>query len=82
METLAFFMPLATVLIALVALFTGMGWVFNWLLEPVKENQRDLKAEQKEIKSRMDRIESRMNGIESRMDGIESKLDQLIARQA
>ena len=75
MEALTFLMPLSTVVIALVALFTGMGWIFNWLLEPVKENQRELKAEQKELKSRMD-------GIETRMDRIESKLDQLIAKQA
>ncbi len=68
METLNFLMPLATVVISLVALFTGMGWTFNWLLSPVKENQRELRAEQKEIKSRIDRIES--------------KLDQLIAKQA
>ena len=61
MEALVFLMPLATVVIALVALFTGMGWIFNWLLEPVKENQRELKAEQKELKSRMGRIESRMD---------------------
>ena len=73
MEVLTLLTPLATVVIALVALFTGMGWIFNWLLEPVKENQRDLKTEQKELKSRMDSIESRMSSIESKLDLLISK---------
>ena len=75
MEVITFLTPLATVVIALVALFTGMGWIFNWLLEPVKENQRDLKTEQKEI-------HSELRVLKSRMDRIESKLDLLISKQA
>ena len=68
MEVLSFLAPLATVVIALVGLFSGMGLIFNWLLSPIKENQA--------------RMEKRMDRIEKRMDRIESKLDQLIASQS
>ena len=68
MEHLASLVPLANIIIALVALFTGLALIFNWLLNPVKENQA--------------RMESRMDKLESRMDRIESKLDQLIAQKA
>ena len=82
MEALAFLMPLATVVIALVALFTGMGWIFNWQLEPVKENQRELKAEQKELKAEQKELKAEQKELNSRMGRIEEKLDKLIERQA
>ena len=56
METLNFLMPLATVVIALVALFTGQGLIFHWLLGPIKENQA-------RMEKRMDRIEEKLDQL-------------------
>ena len=39
MESLASLTPLANIVVALVALFSGLGLIFNWLLSPVKDNQ-------------------------------------------
>lgn len=48
--------PLATVVIALAGLFSGMGLIFNWLLSPIKENQA-------RMEKRMDRIESKLDQL-------------------
>lgn len=55
-----------TTVIALVAILTGLGFVFNILLTPLKENQV--------------KFESRMGALESRMGALESKMDQLLAQ--
>ena len=45
------FTPLFQAVIAFCALFTALGFLFNLLLRPVKENQVRLEADIKEVKA-------------------------------
>ena len=49
-QNLESFMPLLTFIIAFVAVFTGLGILFNMILSPVKNNQKIIQADFKELK--------------------------------
>ncbi len=60
--------PLGTVVIALVAIFTGLGLIFSWLLSPVKENQvriervlSDIQKDLADNKNYITRVELQQN---------------------
>ena len=53
METLEFFVPVAVFIISFCALFTALGFMFNFILKPVKDNQARIELEQKNIKNMM-----------------------------
>ena len=92
MEALISLSPLANIVIALVALFSGMGLIFNWLLSPVKENQarienvlteiqRVLAENQKDLadnKRALEDNKTRINGIESRQMHIEKDMHAIL----
>ena len=56
--------PLFQAVIAFVAVLTGLGFVFNLILSPVKTSQANL--------------EKRMDKLEAGQDELKAKLDQLI----
>ncbi len=60
MEILKNLMPLATVIICLVALFTGQSVIMNWQIQPVKDNQARM---EKRMENRMDKIESKLDQL-------------------
>ncbi len=60
-------------IIAVVALFTGLGIIFKLLLNPVYIRLSNLEAGQA-------KLETGQAKLEKRMDGIERKLDQLLAK--
>ena len=49
-------MPLATVTICVVALFTGQSVIMNWQIQPVKDTQA-------RMEKRMDKIESKLDQL-------------------
>ena len=81
-------------IIAVIALMTGLGYIFNLLLKPVKNNQArfeksldSLEAMQTRFEKKLDSLEVRQTHFEKRMDNLEAgqtslekKLDQLLAR--
>ena len=60
METLKNLMPLATVVISLIALFTGQSIIMNWQIQPVKENQARMETR---METRMDKIELKLDQL-------------------
>ena len=70
-----------TTIIAVMAALTGMGFVFNILLKPLKENQARIEKRIDKLEARMDQFEARLDQLEARMGRLESKLDQLLAQK-
>jgi len=60
------FVPLFQAVIAFVAVLTGLGFVFNLLLLPLKKD--------------IGKLENGQAKIENRLDRLEKKLDQLLAK--
>ncbi len=60
-------------IIAVIALMTGLGFIFNLLLKPVKDNQG-------RFEKSLGNLEARQARFEKRLDSLENKLDQLLAR--
>ncbi len=56
METLKNLMPLATVVISLIALFTGQSIIMNWQIQPVKENQARMETHMDKIELKLDQL--------------------------
>ena len=69
-----------TTVIALIAVMTGLGFIFNILLTPVKENQNDLKNSQDDLKNSQDDLKNNQNDFNKRLSVIEKKIDQILNR--
>ena len=70
-NALSSFVPLFTVIIALMSFFAGLGFMFNNLLSPVKGDLTQLKDNQIQLKNRMDIMEKNQSQIKDRMDIME-----------
>ena len=70
-----------TTIIAVMAALTGLGFVFNILLAPLKENQARIEKRMDQFEARMRQFEARMGQFESKLGQFESKLDQLLAQK-
>ena len=68
------FTPLFQAVIAFCAVFTALGFLFNLLLRPVKENQARLEADIKEVKD--DIVE-----VKDDITEVKEDLKQLIAKK-
>ena len=56
METLTFLLPIFTAILCFVAVLTGLGFVFNLLLKPVKIDIEHLKEGQAKLESKLDQL--------------------------
>lgn len=73
METLQMLMPLFTAVIAFMAVLTGLGFVFNLLLKPVKENQvrMEEQLDKLEIKiGKIDKLEQDFSDLKSSVEAV------------
>jgi len=73
--------------VALMALMTGLGFIFNLLLLPIKKDissleggQSKLEKGQVNLEKRQVNLEKGQLNLEKRLSMVESKLDQLLAR--
>ena len=74
------FIPLFQAVIAFVAVLTGLGFVFNLLLVPVKKDIAKLEEGQAKLEAGQAKLEAGQFKLESGLFKLESKLDQLLAR--
>ena len=87
MENLSDFAPLFHAVIAFVAVLTGLGFVFNILLGPVKKDIKDLKVSHKELAGEMKAVQGEMKAVHVEISGLKAshqslneKLDMLLSR--
>ena len=87
MENLSDFAPLFHAVIAFVAVLTGLGFVFNILLGPVKKDIKDLKVSHKELAGEMKAVQGEMKAVHGEISGpkashqsLNQKLDLLLSR--
>ena len=73
------FTPLFQAVIAFVAILTGLGFVFNLLLAPVKKDIANLETRMTNLEDGQAKLETGQVKLEKRMDNIEVKLDTLLA---
>ena len=80
MENLSDFTPLFHAVIAFVAVLTGLGFVFNILLGPVKKDIKDLKVSHKELAGEMKAVQGEIHGLKASHQSLNEKLDLLLSR--
>ena len=73
MESIKYFAPLATCIIAFVAVLTGLGFVFNLLLGPVKADVSVLKADVAILKTDVALLKVGLNDVNDKLDRILAK---------
>ena len=76
-QTLDVFVPLFTAILTFFAVLTGLGYLFNLLLRPLKENQDQLKKNQDQLKKNQDQLKRELTENISRL---ESKIDNLLKK--
>ena len=62
-------------IIAIMTLMTGLGFLFNILLAPIKKNISELEV-------RLTNVEVRLTKLENRFTVVEQKIDQLLSKSA
>ncbi len=79
MENLSDFAPLFHAVIAFVAVLTGLGFVFNILLGPVKKDIKDLKVSHKELAGEMKAVQGEMKAVQGEMKAVQGEISGLKA---
>ena len=69
-------------IIAFVAVITVLSVIFNWLLNPVKDNQERIEKEVNQFKTEMNQFKKEMNQFKTEVNGdlkeLNTKLDKLL----
>ena len=71
------FSPLFQAVIAFVAVLTGLGFVFNLLLVPLKENQGRLEKNQGRLEKSQARLEESQGRLEKNQGRLESDIQEV-----
>ena len=66
--------------IALIALLTGIGFIINILLSPVRENQSLLKENQDELKQNQNRLRESQNQLRETQVQMEAELKTAVSK--
>ena len=77
-QTAQAILVLCSVVIALCALLTGLGFIFNMLLAPVKEKQVVFEAKLGSFETELKEVKQNQARFEKRLGSIEAKLDLLL----
>ena len=73
---------LMTIIIALMAILTGLGFIFNVLLVPVKENQAKTDKRLDHLEKGFENLNAKFENLNAKFENSNAKLDQLLARPA
>ena len=80
MESIKYFAPLATCIIAFVAVLTGLGFVFNLLLGPVKADVSVLKTDVAVLKTDVSVLKTDVSLLKAGLNDVNAKLDKILAK--
>ena len=76
------FLLVMSTIIAIFAFVGGLGFIFNLLLDPVKEKQVSFESELKELQIGQARLEKGQTRLEKGQARLEDKLDFLLKEKA
>ena len=71
-----------TTIIAVTAVLTGLGFIFNMLLNPLKESHIQIKKDFEKMHEDFKRLDSNFKKLDSNFNELNSKVDQLLIQKA